>query len=258
MRLTSRILDGPRFVARRVLPAPARAWLRGTIEKAINDRYTRLCLRQAIRASGSQLKVIIGAGGTSLVGWVATDHPLVDVVDLNSLKSLFEIGSVQAFLAEHVWEHLAPEQALVAAVHCYRLLVPGGHLRIAVPDGLHPNPEYIDYVKPGGLGPGCKDHHVLYTYRTLVALLEAAGFGVNLLEWFDEEGQFHFLEWDPDDGFVYRSTRYDERNAHDPTAYTSIIADAVKPGGRRSGSRSMSGEHNTPVAIQPVGRSPRG
>jgi predicted SAM-dependent methyltransferase len=118
----------------------------------------------------------------------------------------------------------------------------GRHLRIAVPDGLHPDPKYIDHVKPGGTGPGCEDHQVLYTYRTLVGLLEAAGFEVRLLEWFDEEGQFHFREWDPDDGLVCRSTRYDERNAHDPTAYTSIIADAVKPGGRRSGSRRMSGK----------------
>ena len=234
MRLVSKIFAGACFVARRVSPAPARAWLRRTIEKAVNEQRTRLRLREAIRESGSQLKVIIGAGGLAWVGWVATDYPRVDITDLNSLKRWFEKGSVQAFLAEHVWEHLVPERAQAAAVNCYRLLVPGGYLRIAVPDGLHPDPEYIDYVKPGGTGPGCEDHQVLYTYRTLVELLEAAGFEVRLLEWFDEEGRFHFREWHPDDGFVYRSTRYDERNADDPTAYTSIIADAVKPGGRRT------------------------
>jgi predicted SAM-dependent methyltransferase len=232
MRLRSKILGGARSVARRFLPAPVRAWLRRTVEKALHQQATRRRLRDAIRAHGSHLKVIIGADGTSLVGWVATDYPLVDTADPNSLKSWFRIGSVQAFLAEHVWEHLVPEQAQAAAVNCYRLLVPGGHLRIAVPDGLHPNPEYIDHVKPGGTGPGSKDHQSLYTYRTLVELLEAAGFEVRLLEWFDDEGTFHFREWDPNDGFVRRSTRYDKRNAHDPTRYTSIIVDAVKPGGR--------------------------
>src|SRR5262245_12318003 len=181
MRLGSKILSGTRSVARRVLPAPVRAWVRETIEKAINEHHTRLCLREAIRAAGSQLKVVIGSGETALVGWVATDLPLVDITDLNSLKSWFRIGSVQAFLAEHVWEHFTPEQAQAATVNCYRLLGPGGHLRIAVPDGLHPNPEYIDHVKPGGTGPGCNDHRILYTYRTLVELLEAAGFEVNLL-----------------------------------------------------------------------------
>ena len=228
MRLASRIFGGARFVARRVLPAPARAWVRRAIETASNDR-TRLRRRETIRASGS-LKVVIGAGGISLGGWVATEYPLVDIIDLNSLMCWFEKGSVQAFLAEHVREHLVPASALAAAINCYQLLVPGGHLRIAVPDGLHPDPKYIDHVKPGGAGG--EDHQVLYTYRTLLELLEAAGFEVRLLEWFDEEGQFHFREWDPDDGFVCRSTRYDERNAQDPTAYTSIIADAIKPGGR--------------------------
>jgi len=252
MPLASKIFGGARFVARRVLPAPARAWVRRAIENAGNEPPNRLRLREAIRASGSQLKVIIGAGETSFSGWVATDYPLVDITDLNSLKSWFRIGSVQALLAEHVWEHLVPEQAHAAAVNCYRLLKPGGYLRIAVPDGLHPNPEYVDHVKPGGTGPGSEDHHFLYTYRTLVKLLEAAGFEVCLLEWFDEAGTFHFREWDPNDGLVCRSTRYDERNGHDPTAYTSIIADAVKPGGRRAGSRRMSGkkqyaDHDIPL-----------
>jgi predicted SAM-dependent methyltransferase len=155
-----------------------------------------------MRASGS-LKVIIGAGATDFVGWVATEYPLVDTTDLNSLVCWFEKGSVQAFLAEHGWEHLVPELALAAAVNCYQLLVPGGHLRVAVPDGLHPDPKYIDHVKPGGTG--CEDHQVLYTYRTLVEPLEAAGFEVRLLEWFDEEGQFHFRKWDPNDGFACRS-----------------------------------------------------
>jgi len=252
MPLASKIFGGARFVARRVFPAPARAWVRRAIENAGNEPPNRPRLREAIRASGSQLKVIIGAGETSFVGWLATDYPLVDITDLNSLKSWFRIGSVQALLAEHVWEHLVPEQAHAAAVNCYRLLKPGGYLRIAVPDGLHPNPEYVDHVKPGGTGPGSEDHHFLYTYRTLVKLLEAAGFEVCLLEWFDEAGTFHFREWDPNDGFVCRSTRYDERNGHDPTAYTSIIADAVKPGGRRAGSRRMSGkkqyaDHDIPL-----------
>jgi hypothetical protein len=37
MRLASKILGGTRSVARRVLPAPVRAWVRETIEKAINE-----------------------------------------------------------------------------------------------------------------------------------------------------------------------------------------------------------------------------
>ena len=61
------------------------------------------------------------------------------------------------------------------------------------------------------------------------ALLENAGYKVRLLEWFDEQGKFHHEDWNAKDGFVMRSTRFDQRNRTNPTAYTSLIIDASKP-----------------------------
>ena len=101
-------------------------------------------------------------------------------------------------------------------------------MRIAVPDGLHPDPAYIDQVKPGGSGSGSDDHKVLYTYKTLSKLLESVGFEIRLLEYFDEEGKFHYSEWSPDDGMIRRSSRFDQRNTVVPNAYTSLILDALK------------------------------
>lgn len=43
-------------------------------------------------------------------------------------------GFADAFLAEHVWEHLSLEDAHRATRNCYRFLRPGGRLRLAVPD----------------------------------------------------------------------------------------------------------------------------
>jgi predicted SAM-dependent methyltransferase len=185
-------------------------------------------LRAAIRRNGAPLRIIIGASGTAYAGWVQTEYPLVDVADWPTLRRFFESGSVSAMLAEHVWEHLSPSEAEAAARNCRELLAVGGHLRVAVPDGLHPDPAYIEYVRPGGSGAGSDDHKVLYTYRSLSALFERAGFSTRLLEWFDENGRFHSTAWDPKDGHVSRSTRFDERNRANPTAYTSIILDAVK------------------------------
>ena len=71
---------------------------------------------------------------------------------------------MDAILAEHVWEHLDCFAAIVAAQNCFKYLKPGGYIRVAVPDGWHPDKDYIDYVKPGGWGAGSDDHHVLYTY----------------------------------------------------------------------------------------------
>ena len=88
---------------------------------------------------------------------------------------------------------------------------------------------YIEAVKPGGTGDGSDDHKVLFNYKSLSYLLSKAGFQVKLLEWFDENGVFHFENWIETDGLIRRSTRFDERNIKNPTQYTSLIIDAIKP-----------------------------
>jgi predicted SAM-dependent methyltransferase len=60
-------------------------------------------------------------------------------------------------------------------------------------------------------------------------MLEDVGFRVHLLEYWDEEGQFHFEDWNDDCGHIKRSRRYDKRNQMGKLNYTSLIVDAVKP-----------------------------
>lgn len=132
-------------------------------------------------------------------------------------------------MAEHVWEHLTGEGALQANANCYEFLRPGGRLRIAVLDGFHPDPAYIEYIRPGGPGPGADDHKVFYYYQSLKEQLEKTGFMVHLLEYWDERGHFHFREWTSEDGHIRRSKRYDLRNQDGSLVYNSLIVDAVNP-----------------------------
>ncbi len=54
---------------------------------------------------------------------------------LNLRKELpFDSSSVDAVYASHVWEHLAVPDAERATRECYRVLKPGGVLRLVVPD----------------------------------------------------------------------------------------------------------------------------
>lgn len=174
-------------------------------------------------------KIIVGASDTQLEGWVPTNKGALNLLLNRDWAAYFKPNSLNAILAEHVWEHLSPEEARIASMHCFRFLKPGAYLRIAVPDGLHPDPAYIDQVKPGGSGSGSDDHKVLYTHKTLSNLLESVGFEIRLLEYFDEDGEFHYSEWSPDDGMITRSSKFDRRNAVMPNAYTSLILDALKP-----------------------------
>ena len=174
------------------------------------------------------VQVILGAGGTSYHDWISTDYPVLDVVDKNSWSRLFKLGEIDALLAEHVFEHFSDDQVTAAFVNTYNFLKVGGYIRIAVPDGYHPDANYINMVKPGGYGLGSEDHKQLFNYQTLSAQLENVGFSIILLEWFDEKGSFNFCNWDEKNGFVSRSSLYDKRNAHTPLSYTSLILDAYK------------------------------
>jgi predicted SAM-dependent methyltransferase len=185
-------------------------------------------MRSNSRARNAK-RVIIGSGGIAYPGWMATDKDTLDVRDRSGFLQYGDPGSFGAFIAEHVWEHLSQEEVADATANCFHFLKPGGRLRIAVPDGFHPDPAYIESVRPGGSGAGADDHKVLYSYRSLKRELEKQGFLVHLLEYWDEQGEFHYNEWSSEDGHILRSKRYDPRNQDGSLSYTSLIVDAVTP-----------------------------
>jgi predicted SAM-dependent methyltransferase len=176
------------------------------------------------------LRIVIGASGISEIGWIRSEAEYLDLLDAGQWRNYFEDASIDALLAEHVWEHLTPEQGLAAAKRCYQYLRVGGYMRVAVPDGFHPDPQYIENVRPGGTGFGADDHKVLYDHSTLSQLFEKAGFDVQLLEYFDRRGAFRRADWLESEGKVNRSSRFDPRNRDGTLRYTSIILDARKNG----------------------------
>lgn len=173
-------------------------------------------------------KIIIGASRKAISGWIPSEAEFLNLLDSTTWEKFFGPCSINALLAEHVWEHLTEQEGLIAASNCFKYLKLGGYLRLAVPDGLHPNVEYIESVKVGGSGAGADNHKVLYTYRTIQTLLEQAGFKVKLYEYFDESGKFHYYNWNPDEGMITRSKRFDWRNRDGQLKYTSIVLDAIK------------------------------
>jgi predicted SAM-dependent methyltransferase len=191
--------------------------------RAVIEEYR---LRQ--HAGQSDLRLVVGASGDTQSGWIPTEVEFLDLLNDADWSKYFTESSLRAILAEHVWEHLTEDEAVIAAGTCFRYLRSSGYLRAAVPDGLNPDPEYIDWVRVGGVGPGADDHKVLYDYRTFAAVFEAVGFRVRLLEYFDETGVFHHEDWDPEDGMIQRSMRFDRRNSCDVLRYTSLIIDAEK------------------------------
>ena len=178
------------------------------------------------------LKIIIGAGEQRWEGWIPTQGKDLNLLVRKDWEDTFHSREADAFLCEHVWEHLTLEEAYQAAQLCYEYLKSGGFLRCAVPDGNFPDPEYQRLAQVGGPGPKdhpAASHKVLYTYKTFVPVFEQAGFKIDLLEYCDETGRFHYNQWNLDAGPIYRSLMLDHRNRDGKIGCVSLIIDAIKP-----------------------------
>jgi predicted SAM-dependent methyltransferase len=177
-------------------------------------------------------RIIIGAGKTNYEDWIPTQETELNLLNIKDYFKIFEKEkSVDAFLAEHVFEHLSYEEGIEAGRNLYKFLKHDGYVRVAVPDINFKNEWYHDMCKPGGPGPidhPAYTHKVFYDYKTLIEVFETAGFKVDLLEYCDENGRFHFNYWNPKQGIIGRSLRFDTRNNDGILGMVSIIIDAYK------------------------------
>lgn len=168
-------------------------------------------------------KIILGCGPRSATrnpGWLPTDRYVIDVTNKETLLKWWEPGTITAFLAEHVWEHLTEDEAINANAIIFEFLKPGGWFRVAVPDGYNPDPAHIEHIKVGGDN---QYHQQLYNYKSMTSQLEKAGFKIDLIEYYDEHGKFNTTPWDEAKGFVKRTSRTKKR-------VPSLLIDATKPG----------------------------
>jgi predicted SAM-dependent methyltransferase len=102
-----------------------------------------------------------------------------------------------AFLCEHVWEHLTEAQGRAAAKLCCKWLK--------------------------------ADHKIVYGFRLFVDFFARSGFNVDLLEYCDENGRFHYHQWFLKDGPIYHSLLLDHRHRGGNIESIALIVDARKP-----------------------------
>jgi predicted SAM-dependent methyltransferase len=83
-------------------------------------------------------KLHIACGTVNFPGWVNIDRdPASEIIDLSwDVREPLPLadGSVQYVYHEHFLEHLTVPEGLAFLRECRRLLVPGGVLRVAMPD----------------------------------------------------------------------------------------------------------------------------
>lgn len=215
-----------------IIPSAIRSNLRKS-HKLVVYFYRRQKIRWPVAVSG-QIKIIIGAALTTQKGWFSTNENWLDITEPEDWRNIFH-GKVLLthVLAEHVFEHLTEADMYLALGLIYQHMKIGGRIRIAVPDGYHPNPIYIRYVGIAGIGADAEDHKQLLNCSTLIKALEISGFSSKLLEGYQSNGDLVAIPIDIEFGNVYRSRSnllsMASRSGWDfPDANTSLIIDGVK------------------------------
>jgi predicted SAM-dependent methyltransferase len=155
-------------------------------------------------------KLQVGAGPNPLPGWLNTD--LLPDFYPQHRDRVFFLDAAKPFplddmtfdyvFSEHQIEHISETGARAMVKECFRILRPGGRIRIATPDlaailGLYDDPldelerHYVEWVMARFLphtrtgNPRCyvinhmfgaHKHRFIYDYETLSAVVSDAGF----------------------------------------------------------------------------------
>lgn len=133
------------------------------------------------------MKLHLGCGPKYIPGWLHID--VVDLPHVNIKHAIDALpmvldGTVEIIYAAHVLEHFMRREVPRVLKEWCRILVPGGILRLAVPDfeavSAHYQ-EHHDLPALWGLLFGRQDglygfHHAVWDYSTLSQVLLEAGF----------------------------------------------------------------------------------
>lgn len=176
-----------------------------------------------------EMKIIVGAAETYQKNWYSTNEQWLDITNPLDWKNVFKSKKILTnVIAEHVFEHLSYESADTAIKCISNHLLPGGKLRIAVPDGYHPDQDYLKHIGINGIGADAHDHKQLLNADSLSSLLTKNGFSTVLIEGYDVNGKLIQVPWDSNDGFVLRSRQNKPSKKWGfPDAETSLIVDGV-------------------------------
>jgi predicted SAM-dependent methyltransferase len=215
-----------------VTSSAMRTYLRNT-QKTVVYSWRRYVLSIAVFLN-RPVNIILGAALTNQGGWYSTNEQWLDITCIDDWNAVFKKKIlIRHAVAEHVFEHLTVEECRRTLSFIYDHLQVSGTLRIAVPDGNHPDPIYIQNVGVNGIGADAEDHKQLLTFEKLSEMLNQAGFTVEHLEGYTAKGELVQRKADFIGGNIFRSrsnllSSCLEDDWSFPDANTSLIVDGYK------------------------------
>lgn len=117
-------------------------------------------------------------------------------------------NSVTRILSEDFLEHIKVEEIKTLLVECFRLLKPGGMMRIGVPD--YNNPKDYPYLKKGS-DPRFPRHITLTNYKLMKKIIEESPFSRYEFYHYWDDGKFICKKIDYSFGVIKRTPDNDPR-----------------------------------------------
>jgi predicted SAM-dependent methyltransferase len=197
-------------------------------------------------SSGELKKLHLGCGPNALPGWLNTDLHSSDEVAYLDLTETFPLKSdtFDYVFTEHVIEHIGYSQGIVMLREAYRVLRPGGKIRVVTPDFaflivLHSEDKsaickaYISWANEqflGGCAPPYAEMHVInnfvrdwghrfiYDEKSLTAALQTAGF-IHAKK----------CQINESDDPIFQGLENETRMPHGFLRLESLVLEAIKP-----------------------------
>jgi predicted SAM-dependent methyltransferase len=184
----------------------------------------RLKIKKQIKKQSlkGKLKIVLGAHTDIYEGWISTDLPHFNILKQDDWEYFFNGLKIDNLLIEHVLEHFTKDEVEYVLTQVNKYLKSGGNLRIAVPDGYHPDTDYKKLIIPPADG-----HQSVWNIDSLQKLLSAKGFNTDALEFYSEKGIFSGRVFDFTNGTITRSRHKGFKSESHPD-YSSLIVDAYK------------------------------
>lgn len=170
------------------------------------------------------IRIIIGASSTRESGWISTERDFFDLTDQDIMSKFLGKSKVDAYLLEHVLEHLSVNDSELALSFLASTLKSDGYIRIAVPDGNHPDDDYLRYV--GIDGPD--DHKHLWRVGDFELISSKLGLNLTALEFCDELRIRRKIQQLDDRGLITRrflNLNSDHSNWQSSIGPSSLIVD---------------------------------
>ncbi len=225
------LLNKGKLIYRKIFPKRFRIFIRKIFKIFLYN--FRLLKFKIILVFAKEVKIILGAALTSQKDWISTNEEWLDISNKEDWHRLFKNKKkLKRALAEHVFEHLSKSEMKSALGLIYFYLIKDGTLRIAVPDGNHPNPIYRKHTGINGIGADASDHKQFITYEYLKSVLEKCGFKCVLREGYLSDGRLVNEKLTSELGFIMRSRNNKLLNMkygwNFEDANSSLIVDAYK------------------------------